>query len=254
MDLRINDDGQNGTFDEKKPPLEGASSGSSEDGDLIGPLPEMLKNNSQSPQHTNKHTRFFINNINDHHPKPEDNDQEDHELSKSPKRQERHARFSINNVTSHDDEPQEDEDRPGSPDSEFGAQNELDDDHQKTHGSHTTSNWTYYTQNVNKSLRRYITEALPRESNYRNILSIGQSSDSRKYSRPTLDQLREPEENGKLLPHRQQSKIASKVTHPSKDYYSLGPHFFIWRNVASRCQSLIFFLAHVKTTIVSVYL
>ena len=63
-------------------------------------------------------------------------------------------------------------------------------------------------------VRRYITEALPRESNYRNILSIGQNgADIRKYSRPTLGELHNPEEAGKLLnAHNNTTTFASKVS------------------------------------------
>ena len=88
-----------------------------------------------------------------------------------------------------------------------------DETHQKTHGSQT--HWTY----MNKSLRRYITEALPRESNYRNILSIGQNNtDIRKFSRPTLEELHKPEEAGKLLAHNNSATVVTKVNHERSPY------------------------------------
>ena len=46
-----------------------------------------------------------------------------------------------------------------------------------------------------KSLRHYLTrEALPHEQHYRNILSLGEDTDGRKYSRPTLEELHQKSE------------------------------------------------------------
>ena len=90
---------------------------------------------------------------------------------------------------------------------------ENEDDHQKTHGSHTVSsnNMTYTNTQYFKSLRYYLTrDALPSESHYRNLLSIGENN-VRKFSRPTLDELHEREEKGQLLPGQKHPVIIGKV-------------------------------------------
>merc|ERR1719391_1790769 len=139
------------------------------------------------------------------------------ERSDTVEKKEKHARFSVQATTQEQDPAlssggddsattAEIDTSPSSPEPP-GVATDTDNDetHQKTHGSQTT-HWTY----MNKSLRRYITEALPRESNYRNILSIGQSADIRKYSRPTLEELHKPEEAGKLLSHGQTPTVVTK--------------------------------------------
>ena len=90
-----------------------------------------------------------------------------------------------------------------------------EDDHQKTHGSHTVSsnNMTYSNTQYFKSLRYYLTrDALPSESHYRNLLSIGENN-VRKFSRPTLDELHENEEKGQLLQGQKHAQIVGKVSH-----------------------------------------
>merc|ERR1719264_14206 len=64
---------------------------------------------------------------------------------------------------------------------------------QRSHGAGDTVQFTQYA----KSLRYYLTrEALPAESNYRNLLSFGRSSGK---ARPTLEELREEEGGLKKL-------------------------------------------------------
>ena len=65
-----------------------------------------------------------------------------------------------------------------------------------------------------KSLRHYLTrDVLPAESNYRNLLSLGRQNSqdvSRKFSRPTLDELHD--ENGEVMQSLlAKAKIAPKV-------------------------------------------
>ena len=89
-----------------------------------------------------------------------------------------------------------------------------EDDHQKTHGSHISSsnNTTHNNTQYFKSLRYYLTrDALPSENHYRNLLSIGESKDMRKFSRPTLDELHECEEKGQLLEGQKHAMIIGKV-------------------------------------------
>ena len=89
-----------------------------------------------------------------------------------------------------------------------------EDDHQKTHGSHISSsnNTTHNNTQYFKSLRYYRTrDALPSENHYRNLLSIGESKDMRKFSRPTLDELHECEEKGQLLEGQKHAMIIGKV-------------------------------------------
>ena len=67
--------------------------------------------------------------------------------------------------------------------------------HQNTHNSGTYNTWYF------KSLRHYLTrDVLPAEHNYRNLLSLSRGGNSeessRKFSRPTLDELHD--ENGEL--------------------------------------------------------
>ena len=90
---------------------------------------------------------------------------------------------------------------------------DMEEDHQKTHGSHTVSsaNMTYSNTRYFKSLRHYLTrDALPSENHYRNLLSIGESN-VQKFSRPTLDELHEDEEKGKLLVDQKHPKTNGKV-------------------------------------------
>ena len=91
---------------------------------------------------------------------------------------------------------------------------DIEEEHQKTHGSHTVSsanNMTYNNTQYFKSLRYYLTrDALPSENHYRNLLSIGENN-VRKFSRPTLDELHESEEKGKLLEGQKHPKIVGKV-------------------------------------------
>ena len=68
-----------------------------------------------------------------------------------------------------------------------------------------------------KSLRHYLTrDVLPAESNYRNLLSLGRQNSqdvSRKFSRPTLDELHD--ENGEVMQSLlAKAKIAPKVNYP----------------------------------------
>ena len=65
-----------------------------------------------------------------------------------------------------------------------------------------------------KSLRHYLTrDVLPAESNYRNLLSLGRQNSqdvSRKFSRPTLDELHD--EKGEVMQSLlAKAKIAPKV-------------------------------------------
>ena len=89
-----------------------------------------------------------------------------------------------------------------------------EEEHQKTHGSHTVSssnNMTYSNTQYFKSLRYYLTrDALPSENHYRNLLSIGENN-VRKFSRPTLDELHESEEKGQLLQSHKRPQIIGKV-------------------------------------------
>ena len=101
-----------------------------------------------------------------------------------------------------------------SSDTENFSDNE--DDHQKTHGSqqtHGSNTMTYSNTQYFKSLRYYLTrDALPSESHYRNLLSIGENN-VRKFSRPTLDELHENEEKGQLLQGQKHAQIVGKVYH-----------------------------------------
>ncbi len=89
----------------------------------------------------------------------------------SPEKSKKHARFSVANVS--DSRKSSD----ASTDNDYGGNC---DTHQKTHTDSVTYNTMYL-----KSLRNYLTkEALPHESNYRNILSIGgNNAMDRKFSR-----------------------------------------------------------------------
>lgn len=97
---------------------------------------------------------------------------------------------------------------------DVGNLSDTEEDHQKTQGSHTTTsaNQTYSNTHYFKSLRYYLTrDVLPLEDHYRNLLSIGENN-VRKFSRPTLDELHESEEKGKLLQDQKRPKIIGKVT------------------------------------------
>ena len=93
---------------------------------------------------------------------------------------------------------------------------EAEEEHQKTHNSHThvshtSANMTYSNTQYFKSLRFYLTrDALPSENHYRNLLSIGDNSEMRKFSRPTLDELHNKEEEGKLLEDSKIPEIVGK--------------------------------------------
>ena len=90
--------------------------------------------------------------------------------------------------------------------------------------------WNYsgtYNTFYFKSLRHYLTkDVLPAESNYRNILSIGgQNSSSRKFSRPTLDELHD--ESGEVK--QQLLAISEKVIMTFFTLSKIKKGFFLWK-------------------------
>ena len=122
----------------------------------------------------------------------------------SPTKTKKTARFSVANVPTDESESRKnsDGDIPELP--EFEQLQTHQKSHQNTQNSGSATYNTWYF----KSLRHYLTrDVLPAESNYRNLLSLGrQNSQSKKFSRPTLDELHD--ENGDV---RQQLLNASKV-------------------------------------------
>ena len=73
-------------------------------------------------------------------------------------------------------------------------------------------------------------DALPSENHYRNLLSIGESKDMRKFSRPTLDELHECEEKGQLLQDQKHAMIVGKV---------LQLHYKIKQSISDDCWKRI---------------
>ena len=131
----------------------------------------------------------------------------------SPTKTKKTARLSVANVTSDaESRKNSDVDIPELPENE---QKSHQNTHQNTHNSATYNTWYF------KSLRHYLTrDVLPAESNYRNLLSIArQNSESRKFSRPTLDELHD--ENGEL--HQQ---LLAKAGKGPKVSISLKIHIF----------------------------
>jgi len=242
---------QKSSTDDKTTPQAKVESGESVDS--LGPLPprtlsnannDMLKSTNSGSSITSgpsspgaskpamKHARFNISRMRSTSQSSNDDAGANagngglRERSDTVEKKEKHARFSVQATTQEQDPAlssggddsattAEIDTSPSSPEPP-GVATDTDNDetHQKTHGSQTT-HWTY----MNKSLRRYITEALPRESNYRNILSIGQNgADIRKYSRPTLGELHNPEEAGKLLnAHNNTTTFVSKDPEAPKE-------------------------------------
>lgn len=153
------------------------------------------------------------------------------------------ARFSVANVDSNSDSgktdnsdkiDEEDESEENSPEHESGPGSQR----LSRTNSQTVTQQTYNTLYL-KSLRNYLTrDALPDERHYRNQLSI-----RRKFLRPTLQELHEHQENGKLL--KQQVRIVCQVvrhiwklvletlfvmTWSHKLNYEIINVFFIWDN------------------------
>ncbi len=133
----------------------------------------------------------------------------------SPAKAKKTARFSVANVTTEGDgdasRKNSDADIPELPENDQTHQKS----HQNTHNSATYNTWYF------KSLRHYLTrDVLPAESNYRNLLSLGrQHSESRKFSRPTLDELHD--ENGELKQNLLDSSKRAKVIKASRNFEML---------------------------------
>ena len=94
-----------------------------------------------------------------------------------------------------------------------------------------------------KSLRHYLTrDVLPAESNYRNLLSLGRQNSqdvSRKFSRPTLDELHD--ENGEVMQSLlAKAKIAPKVNFSFRFLIScfVTYFFFYFFKTSNQCNDL----------------